>query len=231
VPSKVRRFFKRTRESYERRFKSNEYLTPVIGSHGASKHVEIIAFPTAEKAEQFIRQDLDCQSVVGLIGSIPNGFEEVECKNNEEEAKVVFAVDAKSLSTRSSSIPLECVSFVYGNICFAMDKERHGLPWSICRVCDVLIHVPHSPISGPMPLLNTPTCMSIVLDTFMRSVSYAENSFQGQKFAVSRPCNKYMGECKVVDGFLSKQDISPVDDLFDEVTWASGPGNHLKGDY
>lgn len=46
------------------------------GSHGASKHVTIIAFPTASQAVQYLRHELGCDTLFGLIGGLPNGYDD-----------------------------------------------------------------------------------------------------------------------------------------------------------
>jgi hypothetical protein len=220
-----------------RRCKVDEHLYSqqrLLGSHGASKHVKIIAYPTVEKAEQFIRRDLYCKSIVGLMGPIPNAYEEVECEASQDDTKLVFAFNATRSSLNSISIPLQNISFVSGNICFAIDKERQGLPLSIGRLCDVLVHIPHSSIAGAITLLNAPTCLSIVLDTLMRSFSHAESSFQGQKFSVARASSthKYIDESAVfkADGGIFTNELmrsSSVDNSSD-VSWDAGPRNDLK---
>jgi len=48
----------------------------VEGSHGASKHINIIAFPTASQAVQYLRQDLGCDTLLGLLGGLPNGYDD-----------------------------------------------------------------------------------------------------------------------------------------------------------
>ena len=48
----------------------------VDGSHGASKHVRIIAFPLAEQAAAFLREECQCQSLIGLLGCLPDGYAE-----------------------------------------------------------------------------------------------------------------------------------------------------------
>jgi len=205
----------------------------LIGSHGASKHLEIIAFPVVEKAIQYIRQDLLCRSIVGLIGSIPDGYEHAECALNGDDTKFFVACDANRGSTGRRSIPLDKISFVEGNICFAIDKERHGLPLSLSQLCDVLIHVPHLPISGQLPLFNTPICLSILLDSFARSSGFLERNFQGQKFSVARPRTEYIDGSDVVNASsfpITKGCPTEAEDVFDGLR-AAFPGNRETCDY
>ena len=49
----------------------------VEGAHGASNHVQIIAFPTASQAAAYLRrrEDCHCTTIIGLLGGIPNGYQ------------------------------------------------------------------------------------------------------------------------------------------------------------
>eukprot|EP00957_Ditylum_brightwellii_P016318 1227043-Ditylum_brightwellii.AAC.1 len=46
------------------------------GSHGAAKHVSIVAFPTFDQAVQYLRKKCDCTSFVGLLGGYCHEEEE-----------------------------------------------------------------------------------------------------------------------------------------------------------
>lgn len=46
-------------------------ISSLPGSHGASKHVQIVAFPTAKQAVLFLKEEYQCQSFVGLLGCVP----------------------------------------------------------------------------------------------------------------------------------------------------------------
>lgn len=41
------------------------------GAHGSHRHVRTIAFPTFDKAENYVRTELRCCCIVGLLGGVP----------------------------------------------------------------------------------------------------------------------------------------------------------------
>lgn len=79
------------------------------GSHGASKHVQIIDFPVGDQAIDFIRKDCRCNSVVGLMGPLPDGYDDAGCAISEDEAsgRMQFrAPETSQLCVLFQSIPL-----------------------------------------------------------------------------------------------------------------------------
>jgi hypothetical protein len=171
----------------------------VEGSHGASKNVEIVAYPTVEQAVAFLRgSECSCQSIIGLMGSMPDGYETDGYAVYEDEDETglarVMNVEAgkplKELPIRS--FPVFTRPFSPGNACIVLSKKlRSGLPLSLARHCDAFVHVPHAAIphqSGESPtLLDTPSCLSITLHHLTTWAGYDERTFQGHKFEVTRP--------------------------------------------
>lgn len=172
------------------------------GSHGASKNVELVDFPTSGQAVEFLRKECQCQSIVGLLGPLPDGYDATGYPVLEKEPSGVTAVvadddceyggDDGDLSSEVStgarrSIPLAAFSFSKGNICFAVSKLRQGLPHSLAGFCDAFVHVPHVKLHTDRPLLDAPACLSILLHEYTSWAGYDERTFQGHKFAVVRP--------------------------------------------
>jgi hypothetical protein len=171
----------------------------VEGSHGASKNVEIVAYPTVEQAVAFLRgSECSCQSIIGLLGSMPDGYETdgYTVYGDEDEtglAQVLNVAASKTLKELSiRSFPVFTHPFSSGNACIVLSKKhRSGLPLSLARHCDAFVHVPHVAIphgDGESPtLLDTPSCLSITLHHLTTWAGYDERTFQGHKFEVTRP--------------------------------------------
>lgn len=136
-----------------------------------------------------------CQSIVGLLGPLPDGYDATGYPVLEKEPSGLTTVVADGdcdLSSEVStgarrSIPLAAFAFSKGNICFAVSKLRQGLPHSLARFCDAFVHVPHVKLHTDRPLLDAPACLSILLHEYTIWAGYDERTFQGHKFAVVRP--------------------------------------------
>jgi hypothetical protein len=170
----------------------------VDGSHGASKNVEIIAYPTVEQAVAFLRgPDCACQSLLGLLGSMPDGYETkgyavYHDKDENGLAQIVNVAASKTMKELPiRSFPVFTCPFSAGNTCIVLSKKP-GLPLSLARHCDALVHVPHVAIQSEggeflQILLDTPSCLSITLHHLTAWAGYDERTFQGHKFEVTRP--------------------------------------------
>jgi len=160
------------------------------GSHGASKNVQLIDFPVVDQAVDFLRNDCHCQSIVGLMGPLPDGFDSAGYPVLEDAASnttICGSVDEDPTSSRRS-FPLHAFSFPKeGNICFAVCKLRQGLPGLLARWCDSFVHIPHVTIHTNRPLLDTPACLVILLHEYTAAAGYGERTFEGHKFEVIRP--------------------------------------------
>lgn len=163
------------------------------GSHGASKNVQLIAFPTCDQALDFLRVSCRCQSVVGLLGPLPGGNDSTGYELEENDSVISFWRKCEIKSSRLS-FPLCSFPFENGNICFAVSKRNEGLPSSLARICDSLIHIPHPHAPGERPLIDPPACLSILLHEFTSWAGYKEHTFQGHKFDVVRPDQSDAGD-------------------------------------
>jgi hypothetical protein len=181
--------------------------------------VKIVAFPVEEQAESYLRKELRCMSIVGVMGSIPDGYHRSGYQVHEEETKCIADIKLSGLSKIRRSIPLDEATFATGNICFALSKERQGLPLPIGRLCDLLVHIPHLPLCGDFPLLNTPSCLSITLDKFTNTTRYKERMIQGHKFDVVRhPSNAVTPATEIRLERASAKDTA-AEFLDDDVPW------------
>jgi len=168
----------------------------VQGSHGASKHVQIIAFPTVEQAVHFLQADCQCVSIVGLLGPLPGGYDTSGYQVGEsgELAEVIWQKERLFDETRpilsSPSFPANALPVALGNTCLALSKDRHGLPLRLAKQCTVFSHVPHVLIKNGdsyVPLLDTQSSLSIALHHLTARLGYDERTFQGHKFEVVKP--------------------------------------------
>lgn len=124
------------------------------------------------------------------MGPLPNGYHNDECpvSNDPNANNEMFSLGG--IPGTRCSISLEVVKFAQGNICIAISKDKQGLPLPISRCCDSLVHIPHLPLCGNTPLLDTPSSLSIMLSTLCESIGYEERGFHEHKFYVTRPEQK-----------------------------------------
>lgn len=119
---------------------------------------------------------------------MPDGYDRARyaARDDEQSGKASFYVESGRALHRFS-FPLDDFTFLYGNICFALSKDRQGLPLSLADLCDSFVHVPHIKSGAHNePLLDTPSCLSILLHTYTNWAGYDERIFQGHKFEVAR---------------------------------------------
>lgn len=141
----------------------------VLGSHGASKHVQIVAYPTVEQAVAFLRQKCGCSSIVGLLGCLPTDghatdsgvpVSVVQKVGTNSDGNFLVRATTGGVSTGNCeakkhcvdnhrlachrSLPVSACPFKMGNICFAISKERQGLSLVLAQKCDTFVHVPHA---------------------------------------------------------------------------------------
>jgi hypothetical protein len=150
-----------------------------------------VAFPTGEQAEAFIRTELRCRSIIGLMGTLVNGYSDEGCTVYDDHVseRTDFAMSA-AVSNRSS-MAVGFVPVSRSNICIALSKEKQGLPLSISRCCDSLAHVPHLPFCDDIPLLDITSCLSIMLSLICEKHGCVERQFHGHKFDVLRPTHNF----------------------------------------
>lgn len=188
-----------------------------------------MAFPTGKQAEKYLREEQHCNSIIGLMGPLPNGSNGDDCPvyNDPITNRTIFS-SGGVLSTRWS-LPLDKVTFAVGIVCVAISTARQGLPLSISRCCDSLVHVSHLPLCDDTPLLDTPSSLSIMLSILCESIGFKERAFHEHKFSVTRPEQKV-----VVDGSDNKRYKyeHDVEEIIEEDD-AYGPGirHDNCGDY
>ena len=203
------------------------------GSHGASKNIDIIAFPTGEQAEKYLREERLCTSIIGLMGPLPNGYENDNCSVYSDLTTdcLKFDLGGDTLSNRCS-ISLDVVTFPISNICVGLSKERQGLPMSISRCCDSLVHIPHLPMCGDTPLLDTPSCLSLLLSLLCESIGFNERAFHEHKFDVTRPTQHTLASDEPDSDKVLQSDSQNAQDAMEEdETLGFGIRHDSSGDY
>lgn len=170
----------------------------VAGSHGANKHVQMIAFPTIQQAVDFARDECGCLSIIGLLGALPDGYDKLGNVLQEVDGEsIVPLADYRHASSNQGIITLDSISFpvnerpfsIRANTCLVVGKEKLGLPARLAQFCSLFVHVPHSPIytetGSPVPLLDIPSTLSITLHHLTDFLGYQERDFQGHKYLLS----------------------------------------------
>lgn len=155
------------------------------GSHGAAKHVSRVSFPGVEQAVSYLHDECNCKSLVGILGGVANahdvsGYSVVE---ENDLFNVVVPKETKDQSTAKRSYPIGSRPFRDGNCCFVIAKRPKGLPTSLASQCDFFVHVPHETVTNDdLHLLDTPSCLSIVLHHFTAWAKYDTRGFRGHKY-------------------------------------------------
>lgn len=158
------------------------------GSHGAAKHVSMVAFPTVDQAVSYLRDECDCKSMVGILGGVADAYDtsgySVLEENENHVVSVEEATDETAVTKRS--YPIHCRPFLKGNCCFVISKNPKGLPNSLASQCNFFVHVPHINVTDDEPsrLLDAPSCLSIALHHFTTWAQYDERDFQEHKYEV-----------------------------------------------
>jgi hypothetical protein len=146
----------------------------------------IMAFPVGEQAVDYLRNVCQCQSIVGLLGPLPDGYHERGYPVVLDDLSGTMRCSDNASITAKRSFPVDALEFAKGNICFVISKSRPGLPVRLATFCDTFAHVPHSTVySDSEMLLDTASCLSILLHTYTSWANYDERTFQGCKFQVA----------------------------------------------
>jgi hypothetical protein len=146
----------------------------------------MIAFPTVDQAVSYLRGQVECKSLVGLLGGVANAYDSSGYNVLEQDETFQVTVEASTeRTTAKSSYPIHSRPFVEGNCCFVIGKLSTGLPSSLASQCDFFVHIPHVDVSGDdARLLDVPSCLSISLHHFTAWAQYDERGFQGHKYEV-----------------------------------------------
>ncbi|CAB9519786.1 expressed unknown protein [Seminavis robusta] len=148
----------------------------VEGSHGASKHVDMVAFATVQQAIASLRQQRASVSVIGIMGGLGVSSSTTTAKENTnslvfnvvkgnaknhkgEDQAIYYPNRGQNLTIQHSasnqqqpqqSYPIGSRPFDPSAAlhCFVICKStRGGLPASLAQVCDFFVHVPHQSIT------------------------------------------------------------------------------------
>ncbi|KAI2490126.1 hypothetical protein MHU86_24455 [Fragilaria crotonensis] len=181
------------------------------GSHGASKHVDIVAFPVWNQAVAYLRRSINdenggcnCETLMGLlcVGAAgaysPAGYPSAHNIQHDSIRVVGPLEENNTPSSRSAALPLSYPVHTKpflsqsssGNYCVVLSKSNKGLPMELAAHCDFFVHVPHvaiPPVGGqPVDLpLDVPSCLSITLHHLTQWAGYHERVFHGHKFQVA----------------------------------------------
>ena len=181
----------------------------IDGSHGANKHVEILAFPTFQQGKAYV-QSCGVRSIIGILGdaSFKTGGDDDSrvvrvCQDEFSGSALVNAsgeIHPNEYLGKTgeceyeypSSKPIHLRPFeVKEDICFLISKKPVGLPRDQGQFCDAFIHISTcAPILSSTEtavhgLLDSQTSLSICLHHFAAFAGYKERDFVGQKFKVA----------------------------------------------
>jgi tRNA G18 (ribose-2'-O)-methylase SpoU len=171
-------------------------LCSVEGSHGASKHVAVKGFPTADQAVGYVRNELCCSTIVGLMGSYAelystDGYSvrvDDDAQHADDSEIISAAGDNKVESTlQAKSFPIGSAPFQKGNMCIVLSKQPRGLLETLARVCSFFVHVAHAEINDTTeapPLLDIQSSLSILLHHYTNWAGFCEHNFDGSKYNV-----------------------------------------------
>jgi tRNA G18 (ribose-2'-O)-methylase SpoU len=178
----------------------------VQGSHGASKHVELVAFPTHDQAVHFLQETCHCECLVGLLGGQPDAYDSQGYSvAKDEESSVVNIVKETTTNNKGTilttnfpkSFPLHANPFLVvgkstsslgsrlyrpvGNLCVVLGKKSKGLVASLADCCDLFCHVPYvgmgrANTEHEFALLNVEACLSILLHQFKAWAGYQDGA-------------------------------------------------------
>lgn len=159
----------------------------ISGSHGASKHVQLIAFPTHEQANRYLREVLGCSVIFGLVGPLPGG-QKPRSLQLSGDTLVTFR-DEYGQTLPFISLPLSRLQLPpRGNIAVAFTKNVQAVTIQCAEICDQLFHIAHqiNPTLDPQrALVDAEACYSILLHQITRKASLREHSFDGHKFDIA----------------------------------------------
>jgi hypothetical protein len=179
----------------------------VDGSHGASKHMNVIAFPTVGQAAEYLKE-CGVVSIVGILGDVgfksksgmdydtrrPIALDTGSSSKGDHVVKPVLENDDVSMRDFPMSHAVHTRPFEKDekSICFIMDKKAIGLPYDLAQICSSFVHiVSHAPVleegqNAIYGLIDSQTCLSITLHYYCGYVGYSERDFSGQKFQVDQ---------------------------------------------
>ena len=173
------------------------------GSHGASKHVDRVAFPVWSQALAYLQSSendggCSCETIMGLLCvGAAGAYSEAgyPTTHNIEHDTLQVVLGPLESDTQSSALPMSYPVHTktfsrHGNYCIVLSKSNKGLPMELAKLCHFFVHVPHVAIppvenqQADLPL-DVPSCLSIALHHWTQWAGYHERMFQGHKFQVA----------------------------------------------
>jgi len=211
------------------------------GSHGANKHVEIVAFPTFPRAVDYLKS-CGVGSIIGILGdaSFRKG-------DNDDSREVIDDPDFNivkagseiySSSTTQCEKKYPCSQPIHSrpfkkdeNVCFSISRKSIGIPMEQGKYCDYFVHVstaaPFSSHDGAdgdqviYGLLDAQTSLSICLHHYAAFAGYEERDFVGQKFQVAaRTAGKDDEQSRIVKEERLQRKMEEEQDVDD--AWENG---------
>ena len=177
----------------------------IEGSHGANKHVQIVAYPTFQQGVDYVKS-CGVRSIVGILGDASfktdsDDDSRIVCQQASSNSTIVNVSSGISPSILKEtniddeypcSRPIHLRPFATAeDICFLISKRPIGLPLDQGRFCDAFVHVStaapvlSNEINAVYGLLDSQTSLSICLHHFAAFAGYQERDFVGQKFQVA----------------------------------------------
>lgn len=180
----------------------------VQGSHGASKHVELLSFPTYGQAVGTLKKHNF--ELIGLLGSAANAYDETGHlvhlleqpmhHSDKTKTETVVAISENSTKTDQNkmpkSYPIHSRPFQQ-NTCLVVGRKTVGLPMRMAGHCAKFVHIPHlaalktkSDVDGTAndPNLSSwfsgEACVSMVLHEFASWAGFHSEIYKGQKYTV-----------------------------------------------
>ena len=180
----------------------------VQGSHGASKHVELVSFPTFGQAVETLKKHKF--QLIGVLGGAANAYEEAgqlvhtieqpihHSDKNKTETVVAVSSDPSDSDQKAmpKSFPIHCRPFQQ-NTCLVVGKRAVGLPLRMAEHCEKFVHVPHVAALQPSNNADGTTtnpklaswftgeaCVSIILHEFASWAGFHSETYKGQKYKV-----------------------------------------------
>jgi tRNA G18 (ribose-2'-O)-methylase SpoU len=178
----------------------------VQGSHGASKHVELVSFPTHQQAAETLKKH--DYELLGLLGGVANADDEngYHVTTSEQTSTIdksktetIVSVSNSSKDIKNQSLPksyaVHCRPFSQ-NTCLVVGKRALGLPLRLAELCQKFLHIPHQAevqltntdekANNLTSWLNGEACVSIILHEFSAWAGFHAENYQGQKYKVIR---------------------------------------------
>lgn len=178
----------------------------VQGSHGASKHVELLSFPTHQQALDALTSHN--YQLLGVLNGVANAYDkdgyvvvqeettkkDDEKNNNEPIVNISFSPRKEKSESKAKifpkSYPVNARQF-YQNTCLVVGRRSIGLPAQLAELCHGFVHIPHQAQlntnkSNNVSWLNGEACVSIILHEFSAWAKFDDSNYQGQKYSVNR---------------------------------------------